>query len=79
MGTTIGENVKKRRKAAGLTQERLARATDMSLRVVTSLEQGEVTDPRASTLMALAKALGCGVDDLLKGTADSLRKGGKDR
>jgi transcriptional regulator with XRE-family HTH domain len=61
----IGERVKEKRKALGITQERLARNADMPSRVVSSLERGETTDPRMSTVAALAKALGCTTDYLI--------------
>jgi transcriptional regulator with XRE-family HTH domain len=61
----IGERIRERRKALGLTQERLARAADIPTRVLTALERGETTDPRISTVAKLAKVLGCTTDCLI--------------
>jgi transcriptional regulator with XRE-family HTH domain len=74
---TIAANVLKRRTAAGWTQEKLSSRAKLSIRVITSLEQGDVTDPRISSLLALAGALGCTVNDLLVGSKTSLRKRGR--
>jgi transcriptional regulator with XRE-family HTH domain len=51
-------NVRAARNAAGLTQEQLARAMDVSLRTVQGWELGEVQHLGAPNLLALAKALG---------------------
>jgi transcriptional regulator with XRE-family HTH domain len=48
--------------------------------VVVQIERGFITDPRRSTLQALAKALGAGVEDFLRGTEDEpLRESPKQR
>ncbi len=60
----IGKNVKRLRLKAGLTQQDLAVAAGLNTSVVSQLEQGRNGDPRVSTLRALAKALGVGLDDL---------------
>lgn len=61
----IGDRLKELRKASGLTQQALATAAGLSMSLVIHLEAGRITDPRASTLRALAKALGTTVDGLL--------------
>jgi transcriptional regulator with XRE-family HTH domain len=63
----IGKNVRRRREAAGLSQENLAVLSGISTRIVSELERGTSQNPRVATLLALAGALGCGVDDLLRG------------
>ena len=61
---------------------RLARATGLSLSLITQLEQGLTADPKLSTLRALAKALGCTLDELGQNGGDqpaapkSRKKGG---
>jgi transcriptional regulator with XRE-family HTH domain len=60
----VGENLKRLRAAAGLTQQQLAVAAGLSVSVVAHIERGHIPDPRASTLRALARSLGCTLDDL---------------
>ena len=62
---TVEKNLKRLRKAAGMTQEQLARRADLSLGYVQRLEVGR-HDPPVSTLRALAKALGVPVTELLR-------------
>lgn len=56
--------LKELREAAGLSQEKLARAADISFRTVQHIEKHH-GDPRLSTARRLAKALGVTVDELL--------------
>jgi transcriptional regulator with XRE-family HTH domain len=49
------------RSAAGLTQKDLAESAGVALRTVSSLEQG-LYEPVWSTVLALAEALGVGVE-----------------
>src|SRR5215211_7918249 len=53
------------REAAGLSQQDVAMRGDLSLSLVAKLEQGKKADPRASTLLALAHALGVRPGQLL--------------
>ncbi|MFM7148301.1 MAG: helix-turn-helix domain-containing protein [Gemmataceae bacterium] len=57
--------IKKLREASGLSQQDLAGRGDLSLSLVAKLEQGKKADPRASTLLALAKALNVRPGELL--------------
>lgn len=66
----IKDRLKELRKAAGLTQQALAVAAGLSISLVIHLEAGRILDPRASTLRALAKALGTTVDALLEDAGD---------
>jgi transcriptional regulator with XRE-family HTH domain len=61
----IKDRLRQLRKARGLTQQALAFKSGLSMASVIHLEAGRTPDPRASTLKALANALGVGVDDLL--------------
>jgi transcriptional regulator with XRE-family HTH domain len=63
---SIGDRLKSLRTAKGLSQVALARASGLSLGVVTQMEQGLARDPRISTVLALAEALGCSLDDLAR-------------
>lgn len=57
----FNERLKELRKANGMTQEALARASGLSLSSVTKLEQNDM-DPAWSTVKALARALGVTTD-----------------
>lgn len=46
------------REAAGLSQQEVAERADLSLSLIAKMEQGRKADPRASTVLALAGALG---------------------
>ncbi|MGQ0565628.1 MAG: helix-turn-helix domain-containing protein [Gemmobacter sp.] len=53
------------RKALGLTQGELAEKAGVRVATVSDIESGKI-DPRLSTLVSLAAALGVGVGDLVK-------------
>ena len=57
-GKAISVRLKDLRESAGLSQQEVAMRADLSLSLVAKLEQGKKGDPRASTLLALAEALG---------------------
>lgn len=52
----IGKLIKELRQKKGMTQEELAEKTEVSVRTIQRIENGEV-DPRAYTLQMIAKAL----------------------
>ncbi|MFI1182701.1 helix-turn-helix transcriptional regulator [Streptomyces sp. NPDC020799] len=56
MSTGLSDNIRKYRRAAGLSQEQLAHEAGLSLGVVRKVEQGG--DARVETLHSLARALG---------------------
>ncbi|MEU5129470.1 helix-turn-helix transcriptional regulator [Streptomyces mobaraensis] len=56
MSSGLADNVRKYRRAAGLSQEGLAESADLSLSTVRKVEQGG--DARVETLHAMARALG---------------------
>lgn len=56
MTTGLADNVRKYRRTAGMNQEELAEAAELSLSTVRKVEQGG--DARVETLHALARALG---------------------
>ncbi len=59
-----------RREAAGLTQDQLAELVGISRQSLGKLERGD-TEPRPSTIVRLARALGCEPKDLMApGTLD---------
>ena len=63
----VGSRIRELREAAGMTQHALAVAAGLHVSIVTQLEQGTATDPRLSTLLKLANALGVGVERLTAG------------
>jgi transcriptional regulator with XRE-family HTH domain len=65
--TTMGARLRELRHAAGLTQMQLAVDAGLSMSLVTALEYGLRHDPKLSTLLALTRALGCTLDDLVGG------------
>lgn len=62
----IGQNIRSLRKKRGLSQEKLARATDIYLNTLTKLESGFATKPTIQTVIKIARALGIAIDDLVR-------------
>ena len=62
-----GALVRAARRTRGLTQEGLAQEVGMTWSTIQRIEAGEV-DPLTSTALALARALGCPVEALVRGT-----------
>jgi len=54
----IAYRIRTLREAAGLSQQEVAERADLSLSLVAKMEQGRKADPRASTILALAAAIG---------------------
>jgi transcriptional regulator with XRE-family HTH domain len=61
----FGKEIRRRRKALGLTQDALAERAKISPHFVSGLENGYTRDPSLSTVQALAKGLGVTVGELL--------------
>ncbi len=61
----IGNRIRAARRAAGLTQEEVARRAGLTLKAVGEMERGDVRDPHISSLGAIARALGVGIPALL--------------
>jgi len=62
----IGSRIRAARRAAGLTQEEVARRAGLTLKAVGEMERGDVRDPHISSLGAIARALEVPVEDLVK-------------
>jgi len=62
----IADNVRKARKKAGLSQDKLAREADVAYNTVVKIESGENKNPTIETLRSIAKALDVSVDELIK-------------
>ena len=65
LARALSQRIKSLREAAALSQQEVAVKGDLSLSLVAKLEQGKKADPRASTLLALAFALGVRPGQLL--------------
>jgi transcriptional regulator with XRE-family HTH domain len=65
---TFGEEIRRRRRAAGLTIEQLAERSELSVAYISSVENGR-RDPSLSTLLALAKGLRAPLADIVGGKA----------
>jgi len=63
---SIGDKVRATRKAAGISQEEVARRAGVSLNVINRLERDVILDPHYSTLRGIASALGIPVEDLVR-------------
>lgn len=63
--TNIADNVRKARKKAGLSQDKLAREAGVAYNTVVKIESGENKNPTIDTLRSIAKALGVSVDEII--------------
>jgi transcriptional regulator with XRE-family HTH domain len=61
----LGKRIRDARKAAGLTQEEVARRANISAKGMGELERGVATDPHYSTLKNIANALGMTPEGLI--------------
>lgn len=64
--STIGDNVKKYRKLAGISQDVLSKKANLAFHTIAKIEAGSTPDPRIETVKKIADALGVSLDDLLK-------------
>jgi transcriptional regulator with XRE-family HTH domain len=63
--STIAEKVRKARKKAGLSQDKLAREADVAYNTIVKIESGENPNPTIETLKKVAKALDVSVEELI--------------
>ena len=61
----IANNIRKARKKAGLSQDKLAREAGVAYNTVVKIESGKNKNPTIKTLRNIAKALDVSVDDLI--------------
>lgn len=61
----IGKNIRKIRKQKKLSQEKLARLTDISLNTLTKIESGFTKRPSIQTIKKIADALSVTIDELV--------------
>ena len=63
--SNLAENLRRFRKAKGLTQEKLARLADLTNNTIIKIESGKNQNPTLDTLKSISKALGVSVDELI--------------
>ena len=64
--STIAGNIKRYRQKMGISQDRLSKIADITYNTIIKIESGATKNPTIETLAKIAKALGVGVDDLIK-------------
>jgi len=65
MGTEFGDVLLERRRAAGLSQRKLAELAEVDFSYISKLENGRLPAPAAETIVRFAKVLGCPPEELL--------------
>jgi len=63
---TIGDEVKARRVKFGVTQDKLARNSDIPYSTLTKLESNVITNPQIKTVEKIARGLKIKIDNLIK-------------
>ena len=63
--SNIASNLRKLRKAKGLSQERLARLANVANNTIVKIEAGKNKNPTLDTLKKIAKVLEVSVDELI--------------
>ena len=62
----LADRIRQERKAIKLTQEAVARRSGMTLNGYADIERGRARDPHLSTVVAISKALGVPLCQLLE-------------
>ena len=62
----IGDKIKRLRNKQGLTQDELARKSDLPYTTLTKIESNVITKPTIQTVMKIANGLGITIDNLMK-------------
>ena len=63
--SNITKNLRKLRETKGLSQEKLARLSDVANNTIVKIEAGKNQNPTLETLKKIAKALDVSVDNLI--------------
>jgi transcriptional regulator with XRE-family HTH domain len=64
--SNISKTLRKLREEKGLSQERLARLSDVANNTIIKIEAGKNQNPTLDTLKKIAKSLDVSIDDLIK-------------
>ncbi len=62
---TIGDKIKQLRNKQGLTQDELARKSDLPYTTLTKIESNVITKPTIQTVVKIANGLGVTIDNLM--------------
>ena len=62
----IGENIKKHRTKAGLSQKDFAKKSGVKYTTLTKIESNVIKKPSVIIMAKLAKSLGVSIEDLIK-------------
>jgi len=62
----IGDKIKQLRNKQGLTQDELARKSNLPYTMPTKIETNVITKPSIQTVIKIAKGLGIGIGNLIK-------------
>lgn len=63
---TIGNKIKQLRSKQGLTQDELARKSDLPYTTLTKIESNVITKPSIQTVVKIANGFGITIDNLMK-------------
>lgn len=66
MELTLGEHIRINRMRLGMSQADLARKVGISKTAMNDIERGKTTDPKWSTVVAIAGQLGLKLDTLIQ-------------
>jgi len=66
MASAISKNIRRIRKAKGLSQDRLSKKADLALNTIAKIETSEGVNPTVETLQKIAKALDVSLADLVE-------------
>jgi HAD superfamily hydrolase (TIGR01509 family) len=70
----LGKRLQVARQAAGLTQQNLCHKANLSYSTLAKIERGAIKSPSIFTVMAIAEALGVGLDELMDQTSPALTR-----
>ena len=62
---SLGRNIRKYRRKAGMSQDKLSKKADVTLHAITKIESEATLDPRIETVKKIADALECSIDELV--------------
>lgn len=63
---SLGDTIQRRRQVMGMSQDELSDKAGLAYSTLAKIERGVVKNPSVFTIVSLAKALGCTVEELLK-------------
>ncbi len=66
MENSIGLNIKKLRRARGISQDRLSKLADVSYNSIIKIENSRTSNPTIATLLKIAQGLNVSMEELLK-------------